>query len=114
MFEYDESINEYSTEIRSIQFITENPDEDTEDRATELAEAYYDKSDEIINFIIGHIGNTFLETESEIFDKNIGKPLIDMDTQQLIIPYRSSLSSHYLTVEFVGVFDRLIYFSMDG
>lgn len=114
MFDYDESIQEYSAEIRGIKFISEEVNEYTEDMAMELAKAYYDKYDSIIEFIVGHMLDTYPDIKAEGIEENIGKSLIDMDTKQLVIPYRSSLFIHYLTVEFTGLFDKLSYFSMDG
>lgn len=114
IFVFDENNDVYSVEIKGISFICEKLFDHYDKFANDLANAYEAKLSSIIEFILPDIKAMFDVDDEGIIKKSLGKPLIDLDRCVLSYLEHTFDHIHIIDVEFDGVFDELLYSSIDG
>lgn len=114
LFVFDESNDIYSAEIHDIRFICENLLEHYDKYADDLANAYESKLSAIIEFILPDIKKMYNVDDADIIRKSLGKAQIDLDRGILSYLEHSFDNIHIIDIEFDGVFDELLYSSIDG
>ena len=107
--------NEYETEISGIKFVCETPDEILEETAAELAEIYPGKLKDIAGFMIDEgISDCFGELTAEKIISSLGKPVIDLERFLITYPEQTLDDIHIIELEYDGLLDEFLYFSIDG
>lgn len=114
MFEFDEINREYVAEIDGIQFVCESVRPGYEEYAQQLADVYYEKITDIAEFMLPAVVSVYGKMSREDLVGNLGMPQVCLDTDELAY-FRHTLDrEHVLLVEFDGLFDELMYFTIDG
>ena len=114
LFVYDDGNDVYTAEINGIIFQCEKMQERYEKFAIDLANAYPNKLNNIIEFILPDIKMMFEVDDVDIIKKSLGTPLIDLDREILSYLGHTFDAIHIIDVEFDGIFDRFLYSSIDG
>lgn len=114
VFTFDEGNDVYCVEINGITFHCETLLDHYDVFAKDLANAYEQKLPEIIDFLLEDIETMFDVNDVEAIKNSLGKPLIDLDRCVLSYLEHTFDGIHIIDVEFDGVFDRLLYSSIDG
>ena len=118
MFEYSEEYDKEIMELNGIFFCCEEAEDGYEDEAKSLSKAYYDKLDDIAEFMLNERLSDFygesIELDADIIKENLGTPMIDLDTHQIIYCEQTLDDIHVFEVEFGDDLDDLLYCSVDG
>lgn len=114
MFIFNSNTQDYRCEISGITFCCENPGTDSEKKAQKLSEAYQKNFKHILAFISKEIKDIFPDISEDELSSGLGKPTIDLDIDQLIYTEQELDEEHIFTIEYSGLLDKLLYFSIDG
>lgn len=118
MFAFNGEFDEYSAEIDGLLFLSEASEEDAPDLAEQaraLAEAYRANERRIMEFITGddHFIAFFGEIDPDEAREALETPMIDLDLEQ--VSYMGGFDDdHMISFEYVGLFEELLYISIDG
>lgn len=114
MFKYDEENAVYLAELNGIEFVCEEPSEELEELAEELAECYKERLPEIAAYILTELEQVFADLTAEKLTAALGKPQIDLDSCVITYLEQTLDESHIFDVEFDGALEEFLEFSMDG
>lgn len=114
VFIFDEGNDVYSAKINGVHFTCEKIFDHYDQIAYDLANAYEKKLPMIINFISPDIKAMFDVEDKDIIKQSLGTPLIDLDRFVLSYLEHTFDHIHIIDVEFDGVFEKLLYSSIDG
>ncbi len=114
MFIFNNNTQEYTCEISGITFCCENPKKDYEKKAQNLSDAYKKNYKHILSFISKETKDIFPNINNEEIAAKLGKPTIDLDTDQLIYSEQELDDEHIFTIEYSGALEKMLYFSIDG
>ncbi len=114
--EFNEDLGQFIFEYDGLIFAW---DEEPEDYYTEqvrtLSQKYNEQLNEIIEFMMPDITETFGEFSLDEIKERLGKPVIDYDNGQVNYFEQSFDDTHIFTFEFLDdEFKDLQYFSIDG
>ena len=115
MFVYNEEKELFECEINGIEFVCEEEFVGCEHYATKLADAYWSKIDKIAEFMIAEeIELYFGKLTSEKIIKSLGNPQIDVGRSVIRYLEHTLDSIHIIEIEFMGVFEEMLYMIIDG
>lgn len=109
MFEYDEELCVYKTEIDGVEFVCEEIDEDYEAEAKRLAKCYEDKKEDIVRVLVKEISKVCTDMTLEELLDALGKPTIDLDMYVLCYFDHILDGIEIIEIEFEGDFENLVY-----
>ena len=116
MFHYSEEDGAYLAELNGVELICEEPSEELEEEAKELAECYEDRLPDLAEFILEEMEADGLGygplTVSEL-KAALGRPQIDLD-QSAIRYLEHTLDDHIFEIEFEGRLEEFLVFTIDG
>lgn len=115
MFVYNKEKELFECEISGIEFVCEEEFAGCEEYAINLADAYLDKIDKIVDFMISEeIETYFGEMTPDKLISALGKPQIDVGRSLITYLEHTLDSIHIIEIEFSGVFEKMLYMTIDG
>lgn len=118
MFVYSEEYLQNIREINDIVFCCEEIKPEYDSVAEHLASIYSEKLPNILDVMIPELVNFYGETIKDITHeeamKKLGKPLINLELDMLNFPEQTFDLEHIISVEFIGDFEKIYGFSVDG
>ena len=114
MFKWSEEDASHLAELNGIEFVCEEPSEELEALAKELAECYEERLPEIVAYILPELEEIFENLTAEKLTAALGKPRIDLDGCVITYLEQTLDKSHIFDLEFDGALEEFLEFSMDG
>ncbi len=118
MFVYSDDYLQNIREINGIIFCCEDIEPEYDEIAEHLASIYPVKMPLIVDSMIPKLVEFYGETIKDITrDETIvklGQPLIDIELNLINFPNQTFDLEHVITVEFIGDFEKITGFSVDG
>lgn len=106
---------EYYCEYEDIIFCWEDmPEEEIEEKIKQVSEAYYNKIDNIMEFIYCELKNRYNISCINEMKNKIGVPRIYLDKEQVVYCEQTYDEKHTFSFEYADKFDKLMYFAIDG
>ncbi len=114
MFAFNED-GQFEAKLNGITFVCENVEESYEDTAEEIADAYSQRLDDIIAFMLDEgFEDCFGELSPEEIREGLGAPIVDLDNSTVTYPDHTFDDEHIISFEFDGILEEFYYFEVDG
>ena len=114
MFKYSEEDGAHLAELNGMEFVCEEPSGELEKLARELADCYEDRLPEIAAYILPGLEGLFGGLTAEELASALGTPEIDLDASVITYLEQTLDESHIFVLEFDGVLETFLEFTMDG
>ncbi len=114
IFTFDEKNKQYKAIINNITFVCKEIKPEYEQYAKDLANNYYKKILDIIQYMLFDIEKMFGINNVEIIKNSLGNVLIDLDNNRLSYLEQTLDDMHIIDVEFDGIFEKFYDVSIDG
>lgn len=83
-------------------------------RMNEIANAYEKKKIDIIEYVFHSLQERYSELEADGLEEALGIPVIDIDADQVLYCKQTIDTEHVFSFEYIGMFDKCAYFSING
>lgn len=80
----------------------------------EIADAYEKKKVDIIEFVFHSLQERYSELKADGLEEALGIPVIDIDADQVLYYKQTIDAEHVFSFEYIGMFDKCAYFSING
>ena len=115
MFTFNDEHDCYAAELDGLVFLSEKDVPGLDERARELAAAYRENERRIMEFITSddHFIAFFGRHDPDEAREVLGVPMLDLDLEQ--VSYTGGFDDcHRVSFEYGGLFEELMYISIDG
>lgn len=113
-FKFDEERDEYVEELNGVEFVCDEPQTGYEKEAKKLSKLYYERLPEMIDFMLPELQEIYGEIDKDKLPEMLGKPTIDLRTQQIMYIEQTLDDIHIIQFEYGDDFEEFYYFSIDG
>ncbi len=115
MFSYNAEYQMNIAEINGVIIACEEVEDDYEKLAQEMADKYFQKLDEIVQFLIDEgICEYFGELSADEIKSSLGKPLIDIENQLVQYLEHTLDETHIIEFEYEGDLEEFSCMSVNG
>lgn len=114
MFEFDEELDQYVTELNGVEFVCEEPQDGYEEEAWKLSKLYFEKLPEMIDFMLPALQQVYGEIDQSKLPRLLGKPTINLTTYQIMYMEHTLDADHIISFEYGDDFEEFFYFDIDG
>lgn len=83
-------------------------------RMNEIANAYEKKKIDIIEYVFHSLQERCFELKADGLEEALGIPVIDIDAEQVLYYKQTIDTEHVFSFEYIGMFDKCAYFSING
>lgn len=116
MIQYSDKYGAYAFETNNVVICwDEKPGEDAEEIATRTADLYLKNIDNIAQYILDEIQDTFEVSDINEVKEKISRPIINIDNGQVTYCEQLFDDMHIFSFEYMDdEFQELEYFAIDG
>lgn len=114
MFQYSEDEELYLAVVDSIEFVSEEEPELSDEEVRDLAESYQENLSRILDFMFPALEGFYGKLNKAELPKVLGQPRIDLDTSEVSYCEHTLDESHVISFEFYDEFETLENFTING